>query len=100
MRHHTQRPLMFLFYIFNYNSQHSFEVEIENQTLNCKISGEHQVQTLRSVGHLRPGWTFEPRPKWQMRGLLRQTQNGCRPSDTSPKKTSAVGVQCNVNCLG
>ena len=44
-------------FIFNYNSQHSFEVEdeIENRTLNCKISGDHQIQTLRSVGHLRPG---------------------------------------------
>ena len=31
------------------------EDEIENQTLNCKISGNHQFQTLRSVGHLRPG---------------------------------------------
>ena len=36
------------------------------------MSGEHQ--TLRSVGHLRPGWTFEPRPKWPMGGLLRPTQ--------------------------
>ena len=27
-------------------------------------SGEHQIQALRSVGHLRPRWTFEPRPKW------------------------------------
>ena len=43
--------------------KHSFEVEdeIENQTLNCKISSDHQIQT--SIGHLRPGWTFEPRPK-------------------------------------
>ena len=37
-----------------------------NLTLNCKISGEHQIQTLKSVGHLRPGWTSEPRPKWPM----------------------------------
>ena len=30
------------------------EDEIENQTLNCKISGDHQIQTLRSIGHLGP----------------------------------------------
>ena len=33
---------------------------VENQTLNCKISGDYQIQTSRSVGHLRLGWTFEP----------------------------------------
>ena len=32
-----------------------------NQTLNCKISSDHQIQTLKSVGHWRPGWTSEPR---------------------------------------
>ena len=52
------------------NTLFEVEVEIENQTLNCKISGEHQIQTLRCVGHLRPGWTFEPRPKWPMGGLI------------------------------
>ena len=44
-------------FIVNYNINYfEVEVEIENQTLSCKISGEHQIQTLRSVGHWRPGW--------------------------------------------
>ena len=55
-------------FIFNYKSYHSFEVEVENenQTLNYKISGDYQIQTLRSVSHLKLGWTSEPRPKWLM----------------------------------
>ena len=77
------------------------DVEIENQTLNCKISGEHQIKTLRCVGHLRPGWTFEPRPKWPMEGLLRLTQlaiGHLRPARKirRPSETSAICVQCNV----
>ena len=56
------------------NTPFEVEVEIENQTLNCKISSEHQIQTLRFVGHLRPGWTIEPRPKWPMGGHLSLTQ--------------------------
>ena len=60
---------------------------------NSKISGKHQIQILRSVGLLRPGWTFEPRPEWPMGGLLRLTQmaighlrpvqKGHRPFETS-----------------
>ena len=38
------------------------------------MSGEHQIQTLRFVGHLRPWWTIEPRPKWPMGGHLSLTQ--------------------------
>ena len=72
MRQHIQRPLMFHLLSSITIVEVETEVEIENQTLNCKISGEHQIQTLRFVGHLRPGWTIEPRPKWPMGGHLRR----------------------------
>ena len=47
------------------------------------------------------GWTFEPRPKWPMGGLLRLTQMAVghlRPARKGrrPSETSAIGVQCNV----
>ena len=43
---------------------------------------DHQIQTLRSVIHLRPGWTFEPRPKWP-HWPFRPAPNGRQPPETS-----------------
>ena len=72
-------------FIFNYNSQHSFEVkdEIENQTLNCKIAGDYQIQTLRSVGHLRPGGPLSV-------GINDQQKKASLAIYTHPKWTSAT----------
>ena len=62
MGQYTQTPLMF--YLLSsttiVNTPLKLKIKIEYQTLNHKISGDHQIQTLRSVGHLRLGWNSEP----------------------------------------
>ena len=37
-----------------------------------------KFKILRYVGHLKPGWTFDPRPHWP----FRPTPNGCWPPET------------------
>ena len=83
-------------------SQIPINVEIENETSNCKISGEHQIQTLRSVSHLRPGWTFEPRPKWPMGGLLRPTQMAVahlRPVRKGHRPFKKLAIESNATSI-
>ena len=91
LRQHTETPLMFD--LLSSTTVIVVEDEIKNQTLNCKISGDHQIQILRSVGHLGPGRTsrrgditglrWPPRPSGTY-------SNGHQPSETNPKMLSAI----------
>ena len=66
----------------------SFKLKFENQTLNCKISGDHQIQTLRSVGHLTPGCTSEPSPTWPTLAIYAHRK---WPSAISDQCEKAIG---------